>query len=118
MTPETLEKVQQVALSIGHPWHFNHLNESCCWHCQIIDGTGRGLYISAEKTMFRIEVKGRLIYRTTEAIITGEKCYFTSTAIIIQSIKDARLKKQLKEFQKNTQLQKALKGRRYAPAVH
>lgn len=52
MNPETFSKAQQVALFLGRPWRFNHLYESC-WSFQIIDGSGRGLHLRIDKTMFR-----------------------------------------------------------------
>lgn len=53
MNAELSSKVQEIAVYLGKPWKFNHLYESS-WAFEIIDGTGRGLFLRIDGNKFRI----------------------------------------------------------------
>ena len=53
MKTELCKKVQDIAADLGKPWKFNHLYESS-WGFEIIDGTGRCLFLRIDGNKFRI----------------------------------------------------------------
>jgi single-strand DNA-binding protein len=61
------------------------------WHSVFAFGREVRGYARTFKKGNRVKVTGSLSYRTTEAMIEGEKRYFSSAAIIATRIEDARL---------------------------
>lgn len=58
--------IEQVALYLGRPWKFNHLEQESCWQRQIIDGQGHALIISRQYNSERFKISGRFDPRFTE----------------------------------------------------
>lgn len=56
--------IQQLALYLGHPWKYNHLEQSS-WRYEIIDGSGRGLLFRTANNN-RFEISGMFSHRRTK----------------------------------------------------
>ena len=50
--------VEQIALYLGPPWKFNRREEPSDWRFEIIDGTGRGLFLRKEYNKPRFQISG------------------------------------------------------------
>lgn len=46
--------VEQIALYLGKPWKFNFQGEPSSWRYEIIDGMGKTLFFTTNKSRFRI----------------------------------------------------------------
>ena len=72
------------------------VNEPEVWHTVFAFGKTAEIANSYKKGE-RIEVLGKLFYKTTKAMIEGETRYFTEATITARLIKDARLRKKLNQ---------------------
>lgn len=60
--------IEQVALYLGRPWKFNHLEQESCWQRQIVDGQGRALIISRQYNSERFKISGKFDRLFTEPL--------------------------------------------------
>ena len=60
--------IEQVALYLGRPWKFNHLEQESSWQRQIIDGQGRALIFSHQYNSERFKISGKFDRRFTEPL--------------------------------------------------